>query len=325
MKIFLCKCKDEYKEEKSAMDLLNIKNLENSIKKKENTIKFQKYNFMEQINSIDLSNFKDEFEIIDYPYKNKNERDINIDIKHIQNIKYNIINKNNNVFNSKTENKIQELKNRLNLNSSSVNSESLIEDKIDYLDDEDSIRISKNENVINLKQIITNKANNNLKPITNKSTNIQMPIKKEANTISFRFQNITAKNTKIKIFRNDSFKTGTTGVSTLKKTKKNIRKIVSEKKDSYLKNRINKNFSDKYKDYKQFKSELNKTFEELSKSNYSPEKIIQIYNNNDIKIINDCYKKNTKIKQNKGNITKNVSKNKRIVKRKVKFKKINLK
>ena len=34
MKIFLCKCKDEYKEEKSAMDLLNIKNLENSIKKK---------------------------------------------------------------------------------------------------------------------------------------------------------------------------------------------------------------------------------------------------------------------------------------------------
>ena len=114
---------------------------------------------MEQINSIDLSNFKDEFEIIDYPYKNKNENDINIDNKHIQNIKYNIINKNNNVFNYKTENKLQELKNRLNLNSSSVNSESLIEDKIDYLDDEDSIKISKNENVINLKQIKINKKN----------------------------------------------------------------------------------------------------------------------------------------------------------------------
>ena len=150
MKIFLCKCKDEYKEEKSAMDLLNIKNLENSIKKKENTIKFQKYNFMEQINSIDLSNFKDEFEIIDYPYKNKNEKDINIDNKHIQNIKYNIINKNNNVFNSKTENKIQELKNRLNLNSSSVNSESLIEDKIRKLKESLNTELQKKNKKIKL-------------------------------------------------------------------------------------------------------------------------------------------------------------------------------
>jgi hypothetical protein len=305
------------------MDLLNIKNLENSIKKKENTIKFKKYNFMEQINSIDLSNFKDEFEIIDYPYKNKNEKDINIDNKHIQNIKYNIINKNNNVFNSKTENKLQELKNRPNLNSSSVNSESLIEDKIDYLDDEDSLKISKKENVINLKQIKINASNkNNIKPITNKSTNIQ---KLNENTISFKFHNITTKNSKINIFRNDSFKTGTTGVSTIKKTKTNKKINLSEKKDSHLKNRLNKKFSDKYKDYKEFKNGLNKTYHELSKRIYSPEKIIQIYNNNDIKIISDCYMKNIKIKQTKGNITNNVSKNKRIIKRKVKFKKINLK
>ena len=215
------------------------------------------------------------------------------------------------------------MKNRLNLNSSSVNSESLIEDKIDYLDDEDSLKISKKENVINLKQIKINASNkNNIKPITNKSTNIQ---KLNENTISFKFHNITTKNSKINIFRNDSFKTGTTGVSTIKKTKTNKKINLSEKKDSHLKNRLNKKFSDKYKDYKEFKNGLNKTYHELSKRIYSPEKIIQIYNNNDIKIISDCYMKNIKIKQTKGNITNNVSKNKRIIKRKVKFKKINLK
>ena len=49
------------------------------------------------------------------------------------------------------------MKNRLNLNSSSVNSESLIEDKIDYLDDEDSIKISKNEKDIGENAIFTSK------------------------------------------------------------------------------------------------------------------------------------------------------------------------
>ena len=323
MKIFLCKCKDEYKEEKSAMDLLNIKNLENSIKKKENNIKFSKYNILEQISDIDISNTKEEFEIIDYPYKSINEKEFNNNIRHIPNIKHNIINKNNKVFNSQTENKKLELKNKLNLNSSSLNSDSLIEDKIDYLDDEDSLKISKKENVINLKQIKINASNkNNIKPITNKSTNIQ---KLNENTISFKFHNITTKNSKINIFRNDSFKTGTTGVSTIKKTKTNKKINLSEKKDSHLKNRLNKKFSGKYKDYKEFKNGLNKTYHELSKRIYSPEKIIQIYNNNDIKIISDCYMKNIKIKQTKGNITNNVSKNKRIIKRKVKFKKINLK
>ena len=325
MNLFLCKCKDNYQEEKNAMDLLNIKNLENSLKNKENKMKFSKYNFLEKMNDIEINNLEDEIEIIDYPYKNKQENNINNNINHILKVKSNIINKNNKIFNSLTQNNIKDIKNKSDLNSSSINSESLIEDNIEYLNDEDSLKESNKENIINLKPIKINNINNNMNYIYNKPTNVSKQAKTDIFNIPSKIQNITTKNSKSKILRNDSFKSGTTKVSTLKKTKTNKRKDMSEKKDSRLRNKLNKKHLDKFNDYKEFKSELNKTFEEFSKSIYSPEKIIQIYNNNDIKIFNNCGTKNIKIKQPKGNTTKNVSKNKRIIKRKVKFKKLNLK
>ena len=47
MNLFICKCKDDNNEEKNAINLLNIKNLENSIKKEAKKLKIENYNNME--------------------------------------------------------------------------------------------------------------------------------------------------------------------------------------------------------------------------------------------------------------------------------------
>lgn len=331
MNLFICKCKDNDQEDKSAMDLLNIKNLENSIKKNEMKIKFSKYNFLKKLNDIDINNLEDDLEIIDYPYKNnpikKNHNNFNNLIK----LKPNIINKNNKIFNTTKENNIQERKNLSNLNSSSVNSESLIEDNIEYLNDEDSLKKVKNENKIILKPVKNPKANNNYIHV-NYMYNINYLNKSQSNqklTESEKAPNKPQKqsrrDSKNKIFHNESLRSGTTKVSTLKNPKKIKRKDLSEKKECHLKNRLNQRFLDNYKDYKEFKNDLNRTFEELSKNKYSPEKIKQIYNSNNIKLINDVSSRNIKPKKTKDNMTKNTYKNKRINKRKVIFKKLDLK
>ena len=76
MNLFICKCKDDDIKENKGIDLLNIKNLENSIKKEQNEINMKKYyNIETNNNEIIIDNLDDELEIIDYPYeKNKKKR-----------------------------------------------------------------------------------------------------------------------------------------------------------------------------------------------------------------------------------------------------------
>ena len=325
MNLFICKCKDDDKDEKSAMDLLDIKNLENSIKKEEMKIKFSKYNFLEKLKDNKMNNLEDELEIIDYPYQNIQDKIAMNNCNHLIKLKQGIVNKNNKIFCSKNENNIQELKKKSNNNNSSLNSESLIEDNIEYLNDEDSLKVLKNNNKIKLNQIKNPKGNtNNIKiKYLNKSPNNKYSLNN--NIINYNITNKPTKSSKNKIFRNESLKSGTTEVSTLKRNKKSKRKELSEKKDLYLKNQLNKRIIDNYKDYKEFKNDLNKTFEEFSKSIYSPEKIKQIYNNNDIKFINEISPNKMKTKQIKDNLSKNIFENKRINRKRIKFKKLFLK
>ena len=325
MNLFICQCKDDDKEEKSSMDLLNIKNLENSLKAQENKMKFSKLNFLEKSNDLDINDLENDLEIIDYPYNTEREKIVHNNFDHILKVKSNIIIKNNKLFNSNKENNMLETKDKSKKNSSSIISDSIIVDNIDYLNDEDSLKISNKENQNNIKPI---QIKINFKKLVKKNLNIKnkININKYNNLLKSSYK--SKKDTNNNICKNESFKSGTTEISTIKKSKNNIRKNLSEKKDNSFRNKLNKKFLDKYNDYKEFKNDLNKTFEEFTKSNYSKEKMIKIYNdNNNIKIFNISPSKNIKIKQTKtkGNNIKNLSKNKRIVKRKIIFKKLNLK
>ena len=327
MNLFICQCKDDDKEEKSAMDLLNIKNLENSLKIHEKKMKFSKLNFLEKSNDLDINDLENDLEIIDYPYNTEREKIVHNNFDHILKVKSNIIikNKNNKLFNSQKENNMFETKDKSKKNSSSIISDSIIVDNIDYLNDEDSLKISNKENQNNIKPI---QIKINFKKLVKKNLNIKNKININKYNNLLKSYDKPKKDTKNNIYKNESFKSGTTEISTIKKAKNNIRKNLSEKKDNSFRNKLNKKFLDKYNDYKEFKNDLNKTFEEFTKSNYSKEKMIKIYNdNNNIKIFNISPSKNIKIKQTKtkGNNIKNLSKNKRIVKRKIIFKKLNLK
>ena len=300
MNLFICKCKDDNNEEKNAINLLNIKNLENSIKKEAKKLKIENYNNMETSNNdIIINNLNDDLEIIDYPYELKQEKKIINNTNHIQQIKLNIINKNNKLFNNKKEITIKEIKKKSDLNSSSLNNESLIIDDMEDLTDEDSLKIHKEEN---------NK--NNL----NKKIKIKNYIT-EAST----------KDSKNKIFHNESFKSNTTEVSTLKKKVNKDKRILSTEKN---KKSVNKKYLDKYNDYQEFKNLLNKTFEEFSKSNrknfLSAKKSVKTYFKNKKIVFNDNSTNNIKQKETKDKNMKNDISGKRINKRKVLFKKINL-
>ena len=313
MNLFICKCKDDNNEEKNAINLLNIKNLENSIKKEAKKLKIENYNNMETSNNdIIINNLNDDLEIIDYPYELKQEKKIINNTNHIQQIKLNIINKNNKLFNNKKEITIKEIKKKSDLNSSSLNNESLIIDDMEDLTDEDSLKIHKEENKkIILKSIkIQQKNINNL----NKKIKIKNYIT-EAST----------KDSKNKIFHNESFKSNTTEVSTLKKKVNKDKRILSTEKN---KKSVNKKYLDKYNDYQEFKNLLNKTFEEFSKSNrknfLSAKKSVKTYFKNKKIVFNDNSTNNIKQKETKDKNMKNDISGKRINKRKVLFKKINL-
>ena len=328
MNLFICQCKYDDKEEKSAMDLLNIKNLENSLKIHEKKMKFSKLNFLEKSNDLDINDLENDLEIIDYPYNTEREKIVHNNFDHILKVKSNIIikNKNSKLSNSQKENNMLETKDKSKKNSSSIISDSIIVDNIDYLNDEDSLKISNKENQNNIKPI---PIKINFKKLVKKNLNIKNKININKYNNLLKSDDKSKNDTKNNICKNESFKSGATEISTIKKAKNNKTKYLSVKKDNPFRNKLNKKFLDKYNDYKEFKNDLNKTFEEFTKSNYSKEKMIKIYNdnNNNIKIFNISPSKNIKIKQTKtkGNNIKNLSKNKRIVKRKIIFKKLNLK
>ena len=327
MNLFICKCKDDDNGEKNALDLLDIKNLEKSIKKEEKTINMKKYYNFETHNNNDIiiNNLTDELAIIDYPYKQEKKAVDNS--SHIQLIKSNIINKNNKLFNNINIINIKEIKKESDINSSSLSNGTLIIDDIDYLNDEDNLQINKEENKkIILKPIQLQKKKINSNKNINKSQNNRSKLNKKINLKNY-ITKATTKESKNKIFHNESFRSGTTEVSTLKKSNKNKNKRIpsSEKNEhSLINNRLNKNLID----YKEFKNLLNKTFEEFSKSNrknfLSAKKSVKNYFKNKKILFNDNSIRDIKQKQTKEKNIKNNIINKRINKRKVLFKKINL-
>ena len=325
MNLFICKCKDDDNGEKNALDLLDIKNLEKSIKKEEKTINMKKYYNLEthNINDIIINNLTDELAIIDYPYKQEKKPADNS--SHIQLIKSNIINKNNKLFNNRNIINIKEIKKESDINSSSLSNGTLIIDDIDYLNDEDNFQINKEENKkIMLKPIQLQKKKINSNKNINKSQNNRSKLNKKINIKNY-ITEATTKDSKNKIFHNESFRSGTTEVSTLKKSNKNKKIPSSEKNEhSLINNRLNKNLID----YKEFKNLLNKTFEEFSKSNrknfLSAKKSVKNYFKNKKILFNDNSIRDIKQKQTKEKNIKNDITNKRINKRKVLFKKINL-
>ena len=328
MNLFICKCKDDNNEEKNAINLLNIKNLENSIKKEAKKLKIENYNNMETFNNdIIINNLNDDLEIIDYPYEYKQEKKVINNPNHIQQIKLNIINKNNKLFNNKKEITIKEIKKKSDLNSSSLNNESLIIDDMEDLTDEDSLKIHKEENKkIILKSIkIQQKNINNIKCVNkNKSPNNKNNLNKKIKIKNY-ITEASTKDSKNKIFHNESFKSNTTEVSTLKKKVNKDKRILSTEKN---KKSVNKKYLDKYNDYQEFKNLLNKTFEEFSKSNrknfLSAKKSVKTYFKNKRIVFNDNSTNNIKQKETKDKNMKNDISGKRINKRKVLFKKINL-
>jgi len=328
MNLFICKCKDDNNEEKNAINLLNIKNLENSIKKEAKKLKIENYNNMETFNNdIIINNLNDDLEIIDYPYEYKQEKKVINNPNHIQQIKLNIINKNNKLFNNKKEITIKEQKKKSELNSSSLNNESLIIDDMVDLTDEDSLKLHNEENnKIILKSIkIQQKNINNIKCInTNKSSNNKNNLNKKIKIKNY-ITEASTKDSKNKIFHNESFKSNTTEVSTLKKKVNKNKRILSTEKN---KKSVNKKYLDKYNDYQEFKNLLNKTFEEFSKSNrknfLSAKKSVKTYFKNKKIVFNDNSTNNIKQKETKDKNMKNNISGKRINKRKVLFKKINL-
>ena len=195
------------------------------------------------------------------------------------------------------------------------------------LTDEDSLKIHKEENKkIILKSIkIQQKNINNIKCVnTNKSPNNKNNLNKKIKIKNY-ITEASTKDSKNKIFHNESFKSNTTEVSTLKKKVNKDKRILSTEKN---KKSVNKKYLDKYNDYQEFKNLLNKTFEEFSKSNrknfLSAKKSVKTYFKNKKIVFNDNSTNNIKQKETKDKNMKNDISGKRINKRKVLFKKINL-
>ena len=332
----LCKCvKNQNQDEKTAMDLLNIKNLENSIRNNERKN-------LERVKEIDTNNLlrdkldisDEELEIIDYPYankniNNKNQFDNEGKIKrnrngpHLVNLPKTNINKNNkNLFNN--NNKLNIDTNKRNskgdITNSSINNDSLIIDDIDYLNDEDTNQITKKAK-INIKKNIAPKKNINkidifkLKVINRK--------KKQDNSfytlnnhINNSFRGSYKKN-------NDSIKT--TNISTLNNSNRNnINKNKNKKVFCLSQKKEDKKFFKKINNNKKFnfgekpKKNNNKGFS-LLKNNLLNNTI----KNNIKKILVNEQFPNYSIIKNENNINSTYNK-KRINKRRINFKKVKL-
>lgn len=293
MNYLLCKCdKNQIQEEKTAMDLLDIKNLEMSLKNKEKKLLNQIFDSNRNtITKENLNTSEEELEIIDYPYSNKinNNKNNNSKIKKNKNFNFinfpktNNINRNKNLFNNEVKNNNK--KDDIN-NSSLNNNDSLIIDDIDYLNDEDIIKIPKKK----LKKQENNKVN--FFNVINKN-------KKNKRNISSNINNISKDSLILK-----------SKISTLKGSKKNSNK-----------NRIY-SLSHKKEDKKflrKFNNIIEKSFNKNKKG--VPLNNSTIHNNNKQKMIKEQLFKNDDISKNKNLINSN---NKRIKKRRVNIKQIKL-
>ena len=294
MNFFICKCdKNQCQEEKTAMDLLDIKNLEKTLKDKEKEIlRTDNINMMETRNETDLKDNKsndDELEIIEYPYSIKEDNN-----KSYFNSKQK---KNKNNSNNQTKNSPNNIKRCKNLFSlknklqskedlnSSLNNESSIIDDNEYLNDEDIPLKGKND-----------------KNSNNKSDLILYKRKIMRNNANINQNNNSQRIPCIKLIKDDSLKNRTKKILTSNKNINNQKFSLSYKKDNQKLSRVPLD-SDSKKKNKNYQS-LNKTFG---------------YNNNMKNFI-----EHSSIKKDKINNLTYIGNNKRINKRTVNLKKSKL-
>ena len=302
MNFFICKCdKNQCQEEKTAMDLLDIKNLEKTLKDKEKEIlRTDNINMIETRNDTDLKenlSNDDELEIIEYPYSIKEDNN-KIHFNSKQNkIKNNF---NNQTKNSPKTNTIKRCKNLLSLKNklqskedlnSSLNNESSIIDDIEYLNDEDTLSKGKNDKKVN------NKSDLLYKRKIMKKNNSNINKKNNSHIISYD-----------KLSKDESLKNRTKKILiSNKNNNKNKQKCLSYKKD-------NQNLPKKLGNLNPLDSSSkirNKNYHSMNKT-YG-------YNNNIKNIIEHSF-----IKKEKNNNLTYIYNNKRINKRKINLKKSKL-
>ena len=337
MNYLICKCdKNQGQEEISLSNLLDIKNLEKSLKNNEiNILKFdnpeRKNNAKENISSYEL-------EIIEYPYskkeinnykndknyynENQKKTKINKDNnnnKFANSLKMNMINKSDYLFNNNKiiQNKILCSKGDLN---SSLNNESLIvEEEINYLNDDDTQTEKTEKN--NIKKSIKKKENDNSKKKLNKlylQLNNNNKQKLVVNKLHYFtcYNNTSGRGSYKARTNNESMKSWTTKVSTLN----NSRKINKYNKITSLSiKKLNKKFLQNTINYietptSQGKKSINKNI--LHSLNNS------VGNSNKKKIFNNNLTKEKSSNRSKEHNIMDIFKNKRIIKRRVNFRKL---
>lgn len=302
MNFFICKCdKNQCQEEKTAMDLLDIKNLEKTLKDKEKEIlRNDNINMIETRNDTDLKenlSNDDELEIIEYPYSIKEDNNKNHFNSKQNKIKNNF---NNQTKNSPKTNTIKRCKNLLSLKNklqskedlnSSLNNESSIIDDIEYLNDEDTLSKGKNDKKVN------NKSDLLYKRKIMKKNNSNINKKNNSHIISYD-----------KLSKDESLKNRTKKILiSNKNNNKNKQKCLSYKKD-------NQNLPKKLGNLNPLDSSSkirNKNYHSMNKT-YG-------YNNNIKNIIEHSF-----IKKEKNNNLTYIYNNKRINKRKINLKKSKL-
>ena len=302
MNFFICKCdKNQCQEEKTAMDLLDIKNLEKTLKDKEKEIlRTDNINMIETRNDTDLKenlSNDDELEIIEYPYSIKEDNNKNHFNSKQNKIKNNF---NNQTKNSPKTNTIKRCKNLLSLKNklqskedlnSSLNNESSIIDDIEYLNDEDTLSKGKNDKKVN------NKSDLLYKRKIMKKNNSNINKKNNSHIISYD-----------KLSKDESLKNRTKKILiSNKNNNKNKQKCLSYKKD-------NQNLPKKLGNLNPLDSSSkirNKNYHSMNKT-YG-------YNNNIKNIIEHSF-----IKKEKNNNLTYIYNNKRINKRKINLKKSKL-
>ena len=334
MNYLICKCdKNQAQEDVSLSNLLDIKNLEKSLKN--NELNMLQSDNAERNNNEKESSSNYELEIIEYPYSKKEINNYKNDKNNynefqtkakknkdnnqfINSLKMNMIKKSDYLFNNNKniQNKILCSKGDLN---SSFNNESLIDDEeINYLNDDDT-KTEKAEKD-NIKNNIKKKENNNSKKKLN-NFHLQLNNKKKylVNKLYYfhSYNNASTRGSYNALTSNESMKSWTTKVSSLNNSKKRNGKIAQNNKMTGLSiKKFSKKFLPNSLNYVQFstlqeKKSINKNI--LHTINNSVE-------NNKKKLFNNNWSK--EINSNKDNYNiMDIFNSKRIIKRRVNLKK----
>ena len=329
MNYLICKCdKNQAQEDISISNLLDIKNLEKSLKN--SMLKLDNH----ERKSNDKDSFSNyELEIIEYPYlkkeinnyqnninnynENKNNKENN---QFINSLKMKMIKKSDYLFNNNKDiqNKIICSKGDLN---SSFNNESLIDDEeINYLNDDETQTDKTEKN--NLKKPQKKKENNKPKKnMNNLHLQIKNSEKQLVNKIPYfnNYNNTSGRGSYNSKRNNESMKSWTTKVSTLNNSNKKNRKINQNNKITSISiKKFSKKFLQNSLNYivsptTQGKKSINKNiFHSLNNS----------VGNNKKKLFNNNLSKEIYSNKDKDYDIMNIFKNKRIIKRRVNFKKI---